>query len=446
MIDSQNEIIYIFPELNYILEVSMKNLLSLKNFPSLLTVMIVLFTLNFNSYGGQCGVYLKRNYTHIFPHRAYINRSEDMTGDGIADLIGSGLDTAGNQPNRLFVIPNNGDGTFGSPTIINAPSQFVFYINYLIGDTNNDSLKDIVAYFETSPRSVLVYRNNGNGTYSPQNLINASQMGTPLKLVDINNDGLGDYIGWYNATELRYSLGNANGSFDSPVTLFNITSNNLPFYGDFNNDGRIDLNTRTTVYINQGNGVFTTGNMPALGAQEYIKEVRDFNGDGKSDILTQTSNGSFKFSLLLRTDTSFNRTDYDISNQPNWGGEIYVGNFSGNSAPDVLYNVQFLNKTVVYTNDGAGNLARQDYDFRFGNSYYFNTLVLNDFDNDGKTDAIQVSTGNQNGGTHKIFPEASITLQKNVCTRPGQPRIVDFDRSGSNRLQFLEAVKRRLVI
>ena len=35
--------------------------------------------------------------------------------------------------------------------------------------------------------------------------------------------------------------------------------------------------------------VLITDNMPTLSNQEQIRYIRDFNGDGKSDILTQTA-------------------------------------------------------------------------------------------------------------------------------------------------------------
>lgn len=59
------------------------------------SILLTLLAFNINNYG-QCGVYLKRGYTNIFPYRAYINRVEDMNGDNIPDLVGSGIDTTGN--------------------------------------------------------------------------------------------------------------------------------------------------------------------------------------------------------------------------------------------------------------------------------------------------------------------------------------------------------------
>ena len=397
-------------------------------------ILIVLSAVNFNSYG-QCGVYLRHTSTQLFPYaKIYLDNSADMTGDGIPDLLASeGLSSF--TRSRLFVIPNNGNGTFGSPTVINPPSQIPFdsrYKPFLIGDVNNDSRNDIITFFDSPSRSILAYINNGNGTsFTPQTIVAEGQMGRPIDFFDLNNDGFGDYFGFTNSSEFRYSLGNGNGTFNPPVTL---VTNRIAYRGDFNNDGKVDFVNSINLYINQGNLTFTVSDVSSLFGSGNVADVRDYNGDGRSDVVTGPASNNPGFGILTSTGASFTRTDYVVSTNPNWQGLLDVGNFSGNSSPDIVYSALNLNKKAVYTNDGAGNFTRQDYDHRFSNTNFL-YKVLADFDNDGKTDMVQATSRTDNG--HVMLSDVtSFTFQKNVCDRPGQPRIVDFDGTGNTDYSF----------
>ncbi len=397
---------------------------------SIFAVLLISFTFNFNNYG-QCGVYLKRVFTDKFPYSGiHLDKSEDMTGDGIPDLILSREASGVFLRNSIFISPNNGNGSFGAPIIINAPSQAPFYDEYLIGDVNGDSRKDILTVFEYSPNSVLVYLNNGNGTFTPQTIFNAPQIGRPIYLLDVNNDGKADYFGFTNSGEFRYSLGNGNGTFSSPVTL---SSPAIAYPGDFNNDGAIDFINSRNLFMNQGNGTFTSTDIGSVTNNQLVIGINDYNGDGKSDFLIGTTSG---FAIFKKTASSFERTDYIVPIAQSSIGRFFVGNFSGNSAPDILYDVRYANRKIVFTNDGSGNFTSQEYTHNFanGNTPYHESLV-DDFDIDGKDDLVQITSGTSNS-TLLLKDTTSITFQKNVCNRPGQPRIVDFDRSGTTDFSF----------
>jgi hypothetical protein len=411
-----------------------------KNLFFSLVILFVLSPGNFSSYG-QCGVYLRHTSTQLFPYsKVFLDSSADMTGDGKPDLVASeGLGSF--TRTRLFVIPNNGNGTFGSPTIINPPSQIPFdsrYEPFLIGDVNNDSHNDIITFFDTPSRGILAYINNGNGTsFTPQTLVAEGQMGHPIDFADLNNDGFGDYLGFTNGGDFRYSLGNGNGTFGAPITL--ATNDGIAYRGDFNNDGKVDFVNSKHLYLNQGNLTFTVIDVSAIfgtGSNANVAEVRDFNGDGRSDVVTglPSNNPNPGFAILTSTGMSFTRTDYEVSTNQTWQGILNFGNFSGNSSPDIVYSPFNLNKKAVYTNDGAGNFTRQDYDHRFYNpNFLFKAFA--DFDGDGKTDVVQATSRTDNG--HVMLSDiTSFTFQKNVCDRPGQPRIVDFDGKGDTSFSF----------
>ncbi|HEY0461576.1 MAG TPA: VCBS repeat-containing protein [Pyrinomonadaceae bacterium] len=405
-----------------------------KNLIGLLLLSCLLIVLPLEIAAQCAGTYFKRLATTNAAVNGFILYSTDMTGDGIPDLVGyEGAQSSSNSGRiKLFISPANSNGTFGAPITFLPPPQKNFHL-FIPGDYDNDNLKDIITSV-AFPGSFIVYKNNGDDTFTTINVTNQF-FGNFLYMMDINNDGKGDIIADWGGIEadVRYSLGNGDGSFQNSVPLI-LNRNILP--GDFNTDGKIDFIAGTTLLINQGGGIFSTvSNALALANGEVIRDVRDFSGDGKPDILTVTQSSTVKISLLTNTGSnSFQRADYTIAtNQQNSNryGNVYAGNFGGSASADVLYSAEFQNKTIVFTNDGTGALAAQTYDYKFNGNF------AGDYDNDGKTDAVRVSEGNSNPfARHKVFDELSLTVQKNVCAQPGQPQIVDFDRSGGTDYSY----------
>jgi hypothetical protein len=386
---------------------------------------IAIFSFIFTAFAldaaAQCGgVYFKRTTGAIAstPNTTF-HHAEDMTGDGVPDLLGTGAQTLSDGYRKIVILPANGTGGFGSQIVITTPARIASYIP---GDFDTDAFKDIVVLLETAPQTILVYKNNGNGTFTPQTQGITTQS-FPHLFLDINGDGKGDYIGFFpNTSAYKYSLGNGDGTFGTPVDFYQGSGHFVA--GDFSGDGKVDFIAGTSMLINNGNGIFNVA--PAgfsLSQYENIQYIKDFNGDGKLDIATKTSTGStYKVSVLLNNgNNTFSRTDYTVIENAydgTWSGDLLVGNFSGNSALDLLYRpTAFANKTVVFTNNGSGVFTRQDYNYS-GKGFF-----TGDFDGDGKTDIVNTTVSS-------VFGEAVAVVYKNVCDQPGQTEIVDFNRDG----------------
>ncbi len=379
----------------------------------------------------QCGgTYFKRNLTTLFQINGGINYSVDMTGDGIPDLVGRKLNPGQSSSRQIFILPADGGGGFGTPLTLDTPNDIV---SYTIGDFDNDNFKDLFVRFEFPTPNFRIYKNNGNGTFTQFSSV-SFQGSSGLYLLDINNDGKGDLISYasFNNT-VRHHLGNGDGTFQNAVQISGGSSGMSK--GDFNGDGLPDFIAGTNLLINQGGGNFSTvSNGITFFFNEFVRDVRDFNGDGKSDIITYKRSQPPSISLHLNNgNNTFQRMEFPVNtDQPNLDidGFVLVGNFSGNSSPDIIYSSGRYNQTYVFTNDGAGNLSLQIFKYRFNGDLF----LTGDYDNDGKTDSLVLSPNFDTYG--KLFQEITINFQKNVCNQVGQTRLVDFDASSTTDYSY----------
>ena len=387
--------------------------------------LLVLFAGASSAYG-QCGAYLRRASTQFLPYqKVYLDGTADMNGDGKLDLLASqNLSGAVSSRNRLLIIPGNGTGTFGSPILIDPPSGGFSY-QWRVGRVNGDSLNDIIAYGDSG--GVFVYLNTGSGTFAAPITVNIGPLGMLWELVDLNNDGKNDYVGFDG--ELQYALGNGDGTFGTAVTI--ASSDGAAWSGKFNNDALPDFINARHLYLNNGDGTFTRSDVSSFFGSGNVYAVKDLNGDGLSDVVANTQTG---FAILKRTAGGFDSTSYTV---PNFVTGQTVGQIiSANSDAftDLVYSNRTSNLKYVFTGDAAGNFTRGDYDQKF---YYYNFLkqAVGDFDGDGRDDVVQMTSGITNN-TLMLTDVTSLTFQKNVCARPGQPRIVDFDATGNTDWSF----------
>lgn len=399
-------------------------------------LILIIFVVTAADGFGQCGVYLKRTSTQQIPYsKIYLDRTADINNDGKMDLLSSqDLTGSDSTRERILITPGNGDGTFGTAIAIDAPVNFSDY--YAVAKVNGDALPDIVAfsYYSTDPTSMLIYINNGNGTFTALPAASASGRGRPIDFADLNGDGKTDYIGaMWNGGQMRYSLGNGDGTFAAAVP---INSGGTGYAGDYNGDGKRDYaSSDGNVYLNNGDLTFTTFNYGSMMTfNEVIWGIADFNSDGKTDLLIASLSATPSFSIFVSTGTGFTRSNFVIVTDTSVQGNSVVGNFAGNSAPDVIFTYRYQDKKVLFVNDGAGNFTRQDLSQRF---YQYNYMrsVQADFDGDGKVDVVQANSGITN--SRPLLPDmSSVTFLKNVCTRPGEPRIVDIDGTGISHLSY----------
>ncbi len=278
----------------------------------------------------------------------------DVNGDGLNDIVASGVGASSTSSGHLVVFVNNGDGTFRTTTDVGAPQTA-----FVIDDVNGDASVDIVmpAGFDSS--------------------------GTGLPGV------------------LTF-LGNGDGTFRSPVTsATSVARADGPFVtGDFNGDGKTDLLLDTLVLLGNGDGTFTAG--PALpssiGFVGFNAAVGDVDRDGKLDI-AYTSIAGFVQVLLGNGDGTFRIGARYAA--PASAGPVSITEIDGDGNPDLVVGVVRQGLILPSSNDALALrtqflLGRGDGTFVgapvASSGYTTNSsapqTALADFDGDGRLDAL----------------------------------------------------------
>jgi hypothetical protein len=394
----------------------------------LLTFLVVTF-FSLETVFAQCGTYFKINYRAVgkvgYTNGSYFNL-DDWTGDGRSDFWNFQINSATSTQN-ILIYPGKPTGywDWDNPIIYTTtiPSSATAYSFHIVKDFNSDGKIDFLY-------NNHIHRNNGNGTFTELAEITLSDaavssvMGT-LDYVDINADGFLDWVYFSSVhptgQEIRYQLGNADGSFSYRAVVIahttqNAVNNSSKAIGDFNGDGKIDIvyhnfmsgGNKYVMLKNLGGGNFEIGapvplNVGVGGA------VRDFNNDGRADI---TASSAGKLIILYgQADDTLARTEVsDIS------GAGYPVEINGDNKIDILE----LNTTTYAThiNNGAGSFTKTVYPNPAG----LDGGIFEDFSGDGKVDIYDASHT-----TYNMFGEEILFIRENVCQPFNDTKSANFD-------------------
>lgn len=243
----------------------------------------------------------------------------DANNDQLLDLY----ITNSAQSLRNLYFENQGNGTFLERTNLTLtnevkPSRSVDWVDY-----DNDGDSDLFVTNEGNNTNTL-YRNDGSDNFTQvTDLVIVSQIRNSMgsSWADVDNDGDFDLLvtNWEQPNQLFI---NNNGSFmemtDSEISDETVNSFGSVF-GDIDNDGDLDLvignsyndnHFTNSVFLNDGNGNFTKDNSSALSQHlgwTYGLAFGDYNNDGWLDIiLANNENESQTNSVFKNTGSGKN--------------------------------------------------------------------------------------------------------------------------------------------
>jgi RHS repeat-associated protein len=309
----------------------------------------------------------------------------DFNGDGRSDIlfIKTSVDQSGKKIIDFFKIyyPNETatdftEETIYPPNITSGTTNGIFNVsgnnqgyNFItIGDFDGDGKADFI---------VVLSNNTGFKNFF-------IKPGNPTTIAQIEN------------------IYAANSNYDG----LNILDQNGKLYAiEMNGDGKSELmvveNSQTKLYEvikNPGNStqpwkfnLMMTDGYPTK--WHDIVQFGDFNGDGKTDVITNVISTGFK-ELAINNGEKWIGSPLQLepfsNNYPSYNDhKVKVGDFNGDGKSDYLHYYTRVNNGVFYQ-DYFDYYISQGNDFqkkqKIGTPTIFNELIIGDFNGDGKDD------------------------------------------------------------
>jgi hypothetical protein len=333
----------------------------------------------------------------------------DLNGDGKLDIVGKRQDLFGGG--FLLRQLGNGDGTFGTETnLLSTPPYSLPYpvSTVSVGDFNNDGKIDLATTL-VQGSGVTTWLGDGNGAFpntsgTSFNLLPFSRFVFPnaASVGDFNNDGKLDLAVAASGSRsfLTILIGNGDGTLSggtpSEVAVSSLST------GDFNGDGKLDLVrinnnppaniNNISVMLNDAATIKIVDNTQFAPSLINFNKLKDFNGDGKADILWRNisddrlalwqMNGSTTISTGLLAPYSAVDSTWKI-----YGS----GDFDGDSKADILW--RDVNGSVsLWRMNGANVLSTNFLTPYSSANNNWQIASTDDFNGDGRTDILWRNT------------------------------------------------------
>ena len=385
----------------------------------------------------------------VFPFGASYLQAADLNHDGYLDLIAA-------SASSLDVYTNQRNGTFSSPRVFAAsgnnyyPSQFGFadfnrdgYLDIafqnevaygtagasfqdpiitqsahaggvVTADFNGDGIDD-VAVTNIATGAVTVFTGSGKGYFNAGKTYAGGVLAGDLAAGDVNGDGVMDLVVTRGidspvsgAYDVSVFLGNGDGTFRSAISSKVLgspaakTYNRQSFAVDVNHDGKADLIGYWGVALGKGDGTFAAPKpFPSQALPVRALAVGDINHDGNQDIIVGQFTNATIYTLLgdghggftVKNTEKLNYTYPQIN-------ALTLGDINGDGTLDLIYDYSAspsigpYDRIVVEFNDGSGTFGNAvGVRLPYEGSAAYNTLLVDDFNRDGKMDILDVMGG-----------------------------------------------------
>jgi hypothetical protein len=295
--------------------------------------------------------------------------------------------------------------------------------NVKIGDLDGDGKPDLVVA-NNGGNSISIYRNTstpGNidsASFSEKSEIQLQKTVSTIEVADIDNDGKTDILAGISNTHIAIFRNNSTPgnlgsySFDKEFRLYSGMGSSFLECADFDGDGRTDVLTAAnggmiSIFRNLSQSGILQANSFAAGFKivyEYMHALTtgDLDGNGKPDIIvTGGSEPNSKVSVFSNNSVKdtlkfAGKIDYKTSGRPL---SVNVADINGDGKPELVISNYTSNSISVLrntSNPGSMDITSfaQKTDYKAVNS----TSIAADMNGDGKTDIVYGSQYNNKTG------------------------------------------------
>ena len=462
--------------------------------------------LNFKHFDGRSG---RRYFVETLGSSAAFF---DYDNDGDVDIyLVNGADLPGitsEVPAENVLYRNNGDGTFTDVTAIAGVADTGYGVGCAAGDYDNDGYLDL---YVTNYEANVLYHNNGDGTFTDvtaESGVGETRWSAGCAFADYDNDG---YLDLFVANYLQFDFdkervckhrniisycdprdyvgipdtlyhNNGDGTFTDVTReagVYNPIGHGLGVvFGDYNNDGYIDLyvandTTQNFLYHNNGDGTFIDVSLFAgVGFSENGRtessmgtDFGDYDNDGYLDIIV--TNFQDEVNTLYHNDGNGFFSDVSFASgigaaslkYMGWGAHFF--DYDNDGDEDIIAanghlfdNVEMFDDVAtypqinhLYRNDGKGKFTEVSAQSGSGFSpvKVSRGAVLGDYDNDGDIDILITNSNqtvdllrNEGGNRNHWLMIKTIGTKSNrdgigarITVTVGNQSFIDEVRSGS---------------
>ena len=312
----------------------------------------------------------------------------DLDGDGHIDVLSTSI-----NDNKIAWYKNNGNGSFGEQNIIEnlGEARFVH-----ASDIDNDGDMDIL-FAALSEDIIGWYENDGKGNFSGKNIISTNAK-TPQAVyaVDLDNDGNADVIttSW-EFNEVAWYKNDGGGNFGLKNSITTEAQGAKSVYAaDLDNDGDMDVlsasytDNKIAWYENDGNGSFSEPNIitTVYGASSVY--ASDLDRDGDIDVLSASREDN-KIAWYENYGNGLFGQQNIITANAQLANSVYASDLDKDGDMDVLSASWYDKKIAWYENYGNGLFGQQN--IITTNEEGANSVYAIDLDNDGSTDVLYAS-------------------------------------------------------